>query len=256
LPYTEQGDPSGVPMVFLHGFADSWRSFELVLTHLPESIHAFALTQRGHGDASRPDTGYSVSEFAADLAAFLDAVRLARAVIVGHSMGSAVAQRFAIDHPQRTAGLVLVSASSTLGGTTEAKAFWDSTISKLTDPVDPALVRATTEAMLVQPVPEAFLAEAVEEGLKVPAFVWKAAFESRWHGEGDVSGELGSITAPTLIVWGDQDARYARSDQDALTSAIRGARLVVYAGSGHLPHWEQPVRFAADLAAFVEELRG
>ncbi len=46
LPYVEQGDPSGVPLLLLHGFADSWHSFELVLPHLPASIHAFALTQR------------------------------------------------------------------------------------------------------------------------------------------------------------------------------------------------------------------
>jgi non-heme chloroperoxidase len=57
LPYVEQGDPSGVPVVLLHGFLDSWRSFEPMLSHLPESIHAFALTQRGHGDASRPTAG-------------------------------------------------------------------------------------------------------------------------------------------------------------------------------------------------------
>jgi pimeloyl-ACP methyl ester carboxylesterase len=51
LPYVEQGDPSGVPVLLLHGITDSWYSFEPVLPHLPESIHAFALTQRGHGDA-------------------------------------------------------------------------------------------------------------------------------------------------------------------------------------------------------------
>ena len=54
LPYVEQGDPSGVPVVLLHGITDSWRSFAPVLPSLPASIHAFALTQRGHGDADRP----------------------------------------------------------------------------------------------------------------------------------------------------------------------------------------------------------
>src|SRR5919108_1012926 len=63
IPFVEQGDTSGLPMVLLHGFADSWRSFELVLPHLPEFIHAFALTQRGHGDASRPATGYGLLNF-------------------------------------------------------------------------------------------------------------------------------------------------------------------------------------------------
>lgn len=47
LPYMEQGDPSGVPVLLLHAIADSWHAFEPVLAHLPNSIHAFALTQRG-----------------------------------------------------------------------------------------------------------------------------------------------------------------------------------------------------------------
>lgn len=111
LPYAEQGAAEGLPVVLLHGFADSWRSFDLVLPHLPRSIHAFALTQRGHGDASRPATGYGVRDFAADVALFQDAMHLPAAVIVGHSMGSAVALRYAIDRPEQTLAVVLVGAS-------------------------------------------------------------------------------------------------------------------------------------------------
>lgn len=254
LPYVEQGDPRGVPVTLLHGFLDSWRSFELVLPLLPQSLHTFALTQRGHGDASRPAAGYAIPDFAADLAAFLDVMRLPRAVIVGHSMGSAVAQRFAIDHPERTLGLVLIGASPTMEGSAATREFWDTTVSKLTDPVDPGLVRGMTEAMVTKPVPRSFLDAAVGESLKVPAFVWKSAFESRWRREGDFSNELGRISAPTLIVWGDQDARYPREEEEALASAILGSRLVVYEGAGHLLHWEEPVRFASDLAEFVEGL--
>ena len=254
LPYVEQGNPSGVPLIFLHGFLDSWHSFERVLPHLPESIRAFALTQRGHGDASRPASGYSIADFSADLAAFMDALNLATAVVVGHSMGSAVAQRFAIDRPERTAGLVLIGASSTLAGTPAARSFWDSTVSKLTDPVDPALVRQMVESILAQPVPQGFLDTVVKEGLKVPAFVWRAAFESRWRREGDFSAELSQIKAPTLIVWGDRDARYPRSEQETLARVITGARLIIYPGAGHLLHWEEPERFSSDLVTFIENL--
>lgn len=254
LPYAEQGDPSGVPVLLLHGFADSWRSYELVLPHLPGSIRAFALTLRGHGDASRPAAGYGVRDFAADVAAFQDAMHLRAAVIVGHSMGSGVALRYAIDHPTRTTGLVLVGASPTMGATAAAREFWDSTVSKLTDPVDPALVRGMTESALAQPVPTAFLEAAVREGMKVTALVWKAAIESRWRLEGDYSAELSQITAPTLIVWGDQDTRYPRGEQEALASEIAGSRLLVYHGAGHLLHWEEPQRFASDLVTFVEGL--
>ena len=132
---------------------------------------------------------------------------------------------------------------------------WDSTLAKLTDPVDPALVREMTESMLARPVPPAFLDSAVREGVKVPAFVWKAALESRWRRDGDYSGELGKIKAPTLIVWGDQDARYPRREQEKLASAITGSRLLVYDGAGHLLHWEEPERLASDLVAFIDEFR-
>ncbi len=109
LPYVEQGDPSGVPMILLHGYTDSWRSFEPVLPHLPESIHAFALTQRDNGDADRPATGYRTPDFAADVAAFTDALGLGPAVVVGSSMGSTNTQRFAIDYPERVLASCLLA---------------------------------------------------------------------------------------------------------------------------------------------------
>lgn len=254
LEYAEHGGPSGALLLLLHGFGDSWQSFERVLARLPASIHTFALTQRGHGDASRPATGYSVNDFADDVAAFMDVLQLGAGVIVGHSMGSAVALRFAIDHPDRTAGLVLVGASPTMAGTAAAREFWDSTVSKLTDPVDPRLVREMTESLLAKAVPRAFVDRAVQEGAKVPAHVWRAAFQSRWDLEGDFSGQLGMIETPTLVVWGDQDARYGRAEQEALASAISGSRLIVYQGAGHLLHWEDPERFASDLVAFAQSL--
>jgi pimeloyl-ACP methyl ester carboxylesterase len=102
IQYVEQGEPSGTPVLFLHGVTDSWRSFEPVLPHLPASIHAYALSQRGHGDSTSPAAGYSFRDFASDVVAFMDALNIKSAVIVGHSMGSYVAQRFAMDHPERT----------------------------------------------------------------------------------------------------------------------------------------------------------
>src|SRR5690606_18356586 len=138
--YVEQGNDSGVPVLLLHGATDSWRSFEPVLPHLPASIHAFALTQRGHGDASRPPTGYRYTDFAADLAAFMDAVGLGSAVVVGHSMGRAIAQRFAIDHPGRTLGLVLMGA---FAGEARNPAVIEieEALATLTDPLDAGFVR-------------------------------------------------------------------------------------------------------------------
>jgi non-heme chloroperoxidase len=253
LQYVEQGDPSGTPVLLLHGITDSWHSFELVLPHLPESIHAFALSQRGHGDADRPVAGYRPQDFAADLAAFMDALDLGSVVIAGHSMGSSIAQRFALDYPERTLGLVLVGSVTTWRGHPDFVELWDSVVSTLTDPIDPGFVLEFQESTLAQPVPPAFLETIVQESLKLPARVWKAALLEGLL-EADFSGELEKIKAPTLIVWGDQDT-LTGSEQEALAATIAGSQLMVYPGAGHGLHWEEPARFAADLVTFTEKVR-
>lgn len=80
------------------------------------SVRAFAVTQRGHGDADRPEAGYRPEDFAADVAAFMDALALEAAVVVGHSGAGFSAQRFALDHPSRALGLVLIATPYSLRG--------------------------------------------------------------------------------------------------------------------------------------------
>jgi pimeloyl-ACP methyl ester carboxylesterase len=252
LPYVEQGDPACIPLLLLHGFTDSWRAFEPVLSHLPETIHAFALTQRGHGDASRPPSGYHLPDFVADVAGFMDALQLAAAVIVGGSSGGFVARRLPIDHPERTRGLVFLGSPGALRDKPAVLELWNSTIAKLTDPIDPVFVRTFQASGLARPVPPAFLETMVHESLKVPAFVWRATFEGLL--DDDSFGHLNTIKVPSLIVWGDRDAFLPRSDQEALAAALAGSRLVVYPGAGHAVYWEEPARVASDLVAFIGDL--
>ena len=251
LHYVEQGDPRGVPVLLLHGITDSWRSFERVLPHLPGSIRAIAISQRGHGDSDRPSEGYRPQDFAGDLEAFMAALGLARAVLVGHSMGASIAQRFAIDHPDRTLALVLVGSRTTWRSQPDVVALWESVVSTLADPVDPAIVREFQVSTLARPVPAGFLETVVRESLKLPARVWTAAFREAIL-EAEFSADLAKIRAPTLVFCGDQDA-LASDNQATLVQLIEGSRLVTYAGAGHGLHWEEPERFAADLAAFVQE---
>lgn len=252
LPYVEQGNSSGFPLILLHGYADSWHSFERVLPHLPNSIHAFTLTQRGHGDASRPITGYRAHDFAADLLAFMYVLHLDAAVIAGGSSGGFVARHFAIDYPENTLGLVLIGSPLRLRDKPVVLEMWDSTISKLTDPIDPGFVREFIESTFTQPVPQSFLKTLLQESLKVPARVWKATLEGLLAD--DSSEELDKIKAPTLIVWGDQDAIVPRSDQEAFVAQIADSQLVVYPGTGHAIYCEEPAHFASDLTAFIEGL--
>ncbi len=250
-PYVEQGDPDGVPVVLLHGYSDSWNSYELLLARLPASVHAFALTQRGHGDADRPLTGYGPEDHANDVRAFLDAMELDAAVIVGHSGGSYTAQRFALDHPERTLGLVVIGAFYSFR--TAEMAELREVIEELTDPVDPGFVREFQESTIAEPVPAAFIERIVTESRKLPLRVWQ-----RWIAEmmdAPVPAETGTIEAPTLILWGDQDAMALRAAQDALVAAIPGSRLVIYEGASHSPHWERPAAAAKEIVAFAQQHR-
>ena len=152
LESIEQRSAGGTPVILLHGVTDSWRSFEHVLPHLPRSLRAIAVTQRGHGNSSRPAT-YHYGEMAADIAALLDALQIPSAVIVGHSMGGQIALRLALDHPSRVRGLVLLASFHTLRGHEVIQELWDKGIGAMRDPIDPAFVRAFQEGTVATPDP-------------------------------------------------------------------------------------------------------
>ena len=132
LQVAERGPRDGEPVLFLHGYTDSWRSYSRVLGGLPAHVRAIVPTHRGHGDSDRPPCCYRVADFAADAVALLDALGVARATIVGHSMGSFVAQRIAADHPGRVDRLVLI-ASATRAGTPPVVEL-NGAVQQLTDP--------------------------------------------------------------------------------------------------------------------------
>jgi pimeloyl-ACP methyl ester carboxylesterase len=253
LQYVEQGDPSGTPVLLLHGVTDSWRSFEPVLPLLPGSLRAFALTQRGHGDADRPAAGYRFRHFSADVAAFLDAVGLESIVIAGHSMGASVAQRFAIDHPARVRGLVLVGTFAAYRGNRVIEEFWETGLPTLEDPIDAEFAREFQASTLAHPIDPDYFELVVQESLKVPARIWRDAFQGFL--EEEFPDELSKIAAPTLLVWGSEDAFVPFADQEKMTKVIPDARLVVYQGTGHAIHWEESERFASDLTGFVTGLK-
>ena len=90
----------------------------------------------------------------------------------------------------------------------------------------------------------------IGESRKVPARVWKATLQGLL--EAVPPTEIATITAPTLILWGDRDGFLPRSDQEALAAAIPGSQLVIYEGTGHVVLWEEPERVAADVVALAE----
>jgi pimeloyl-ACP methyl ester carboxylesterase len=158
LPYVEQGDADGVPVVLLHGWVDSRRCFDRVIAGLPARVHAFAFDQRGHGDAPEASDGYELRAFAGDVGAFMDAVGLDAAVLAGASSGGYVAQRL------------------------------------LEDPIDAAFARALSEGMVARAVPDGVMATLCEENLKAPARVWRGAFEGLLAADPPL--DTGRISAP------------------------------------------------------------
>jgi pimeloyl-ACP methyl ester carboxylesterase len=250
VPYVSAGPAAATPVVLLHAWGESWRSFDRLLPLLPGTIHAVAMDLRGHGDADKPAAGYSLTEVAADVTAFMDAIGVASAVLLGSSSGGYVAQHVAITSPRRVTGLVLVGSPRSLQG---RPSFADE-VEQLTDPVDASWVRQfLTWFPRFHQVPPSYIDGRVHDGARMPADVWRETLAGLVGARPPT--EVATITAPTLIVWGARDQLLTREHQQALAAAIPASRLIVYHDTGHLVLWEQPERVASDLTAFVESLR-
>ncbi len=252
LSCADHGSASHPVVLLLPGPTDSWRSYQPVLDRLPPDMRAVAVSQRGHGDSDKPETGYRVEDLAADVVSLLDALGVERAVLAGHSGSCLVVRRVALNHPERVAGLILEASPTTLRGHAGLQEFVDSAISDLHDPISPDFARSVVIDTSSDDVPPELLDQLVAELLKVPARVWQAMFKDLLRYD-DIA-ELAQITAPTLLLWGDSDALVSREMQDELVGRIPDAKLLVYPGVGHTPRWEDPSRFSNDIVAFAKAL--
>ncbi len=251
LHYAEQGDARGEAIVFLHGWPDSWFSFSSVAELMPRRYRALLLDQRGFGESEGPDSGYDIRDMAADVAAFLDAMSIERATIVGHSFGSFVARRVALDHPGKVDRLVLIG-TGWLGSNAVLREVHAS-LTDLADPVPREFARDFQASTAFAPVPEKFFEQVVTESLKLPSKLWARLLGSVIKYD-DVH-ELKGVAVPTLVLWGEQDALFPRDDQERIAAAIPHARLRLYPGIGHCPNWECPDEVAHDLIAFMSGSR-
>jgi pimeloyl-ACP methyl ester carboxylesterase len=263
MHYVEKGNPKGPAVIFVPGYTDSWRSFERNLPFISSDFHVFVLDQRGHGDTSKPACCYGQADFAADVIAFMDARKIRKATLVGHSMGSFVAHKVAVEEPSRVERLVLIGGAATAAENEAVLALNDS-VQNLQEPVDPVFVAQlhTRSFWSESDIPRSLVDTAVSESLKVPVAIWKQALAGLLHE--DHSGELSRITAPTLIFWGDQDSMFPFGDQQQLHTLIPNSTLKLYlpetfpksagpGSTGQRLHAEWPQRFVADLEAFLRQ---
>jgi non-heme chloroperoxidase len=247
--YAEQGNPTGEAIVFLHAYVDSWFSYSRVFPLLSAEYHAFAPDQRGHGDSDKPECCYTADDYAADVDAFMDVVGIEKVTLVGDSSGGLIGQRVALDYPHRVSRLVLIGSPTTLVNN-EIVIELGKEMLALEDPISPEFIREFVLGTIHYPVPKEFLERAVSESLKVPARVWRDYYEGVVLTVDDTA-RLGEIGAPTLILWGEQDALLPREEQEWRAAAIPDATLKVYPETGHLAHWARPEWVVRDLEEFM-----
>jgi len=248
LAYWEQGNPHGNVVILVPGYTDSHHSFDRILPRFPNAYHVLALEMRGHGDSSKPACCYTQPDFAADIAAFMDAKAIGHAAFVGHSMGSFIVQQVALDYPKRVEQIVLIGSAPTVSGN-QGVIDLMSFVDTLEDPIDPSFVRDFQASTFYRPIPASFLETAVEDSLKVPASVWKQALSGLL--QEDHSSRLPGLAAPTLILNGDQDTLFPTEQATQLNALIPKSKLVIYPMTGHAPHVEVPAQVVRDMDKFL-----
>lgn len=248
LEVAESGPRDGHPVLFLHGWPDSWFSFSPMLGALRPDVRAIVPSLRGYGRSERPGCCYTISDFAQDAAALLDALGIARADVVGHSMGSFVAQRMALAHPERVDRIVLIGSGTRID--IPALLEIEPIMNALADPIDTVFVREFQVSTVHRPVATSLLNALVAESHRAPARVWRATFRGML--ETNHEPELGRVQAPLLLAWGEHDAIFPSEARAALVRALPAARVTMLAGLGHSPHWEDAARVAGEINAFLD----
>ena len=250
LQYVAQGDPRGPVVVLLHGAGDSWHSWDLALPLLPKSTRVYSLTMRGHGLSDHPKEGYARADFAADITSFLKKMDLRDVTLVGHSLGSLVAQVVTQNDAEgRITRLVLIGSGPGRAPDPDKPSELSAYFASVKDPISYEFARDFQAGTSAIPLPPQFLETMIGEVQRVPAAMFHALAKS--DADPQHVEKLRRIRAKTLLLWGDQDAMFSRADQDALLGIIPGSKLVAYPGTGHALHWEQPAKFVRDLVAFM-----
>lgn len=234
-----------VTLVLIHGSGGSAAVWQPQMDGLAGIARIVAVELPGHGRTAGDGIG-SIEQAAAIVRGAVDTLGAGRVVIGGHSMGGAVAQQFALDSPDRTAGCVLVGTGARLR--VMAKIF------ELIDTDYPAAVRFITDRAVAPGASEAVRTSVYEQTLRTPARVLRGDFAA-CHAF-DVMDRVSDIRAPTLVVCGTEDELTPPKYAEFLRSRIAGAGLALVSGAGHYVQLERPTEVTRAIAGFLGTLMG
>ena len=255
LAYLTMGDPNGTPVVLIHGYTDNARDWVPLIPYLSKHFHLIVVDLRGHGRSSKPDCCYTLPDFAYDIVLLLDTLGVRQADIVGHSLGSMIAQVFAETWPERTDKVVLIS--STGGpppGAPPKKPQFDfaAQIRRLKEPLDPDSPFMVSWWDSPTPVDADFIRRQRRDSAAIPLRVWLAVLDQGLGNPADLQRSLPRLKAPTLLVWGSADPIMEPEVRATLRRALPRAQVKIFPGLGHNPFWEDPRACAAVINAFLE----
>lgn len=255
LSYIDSGG-DGPAVVLLHAFPLRAQQWDAQIEALSDRFRFIAPDLMGFGSSSAPDDEslYSMDSYADDVAALLDELGLDKVVLVGLSMGGYIAFAFLRRHGDRVSALVLAD--------TKAEADPPAAIEKRTN--QQAQVRAEGTAGLIEALGGALLGEATRSKNPEVVEATKRLMDNPHGGfvgaleamknRPDSTGELASISVPTLVIVGENDGVTPPDASRAMNEAIPGSRLVVIPESGHLSNLEAPEAFTGALGEFLSSL--
>lgn len=250
--YESAGDPGAIPLIFLHGIGGAARAWRHQLATFDDRFHAIAWDMPGYG-GSVPLASVSIAALADALQQFIEQLGATKPVLVGHSIGGMIVQKWLVQFPQLARAVVLAQTSPAFGKT---DGDWQkSFIAARLGPLDRGKTMKSLAPSLVKelvgddPDPEG-LELARECMASVPEASYRAmmlaliGFDQR--------GSLKDISVPTLLLSGSKDNN-APAPMMAKTAAyIPSADYVELAGVGHLANLERPEAFDAALSRFLE----
>jgi pimeloyl-ACP methyl ester carboxylesterase len=231
---------TGPALILTHGFAASAAMYATVVDPLAETHTVITWDQRGHGRSAYPTApaSYSPSLAVADIAALLDTVGAEAAVVGGHSLGGYLSFEFLLAHPERTKGLVLIGSGPGFRRD-EGRQGWNDYADKIAASYERRGLAALAGSEELDP--------SVHRDAS--GLVLAARHVLKQH-DGRVMESLPSISVPTLVLVGADDAAFLGSSQYMATK-IPGAELAVIDGAAHAPPVSQPAAFCDAVLGFL-----